>query len=259
MKKTSIVNFYYFSGTGNTLLVARKISDVLKSCGMTVNLNRMEKAEKIILYENSVLGLAFPVAMQSTYPFVWKFFNDLPDTNGTEVFMVDTLAGKSGGIVGPLKKVLQKKGYTTIGAQEVIMPSNLAPKNIPEEDEKIRKAGLITAETYAKNLFESKTTWKKGSLLQDMVRQIAKVGFIWKMFGKWLEIDKEKCVKCKLCENLCPVSNIISDEDGFPVKSTSCEVCMRCISFCPQDAITFRGKSTKKYRAVDSSEMLRNT
>ena len=259
MKKTGVVNFYYFSGTGNTLLVTRKISDVLEFCGMTVNLHRMEKTEEITLDKNSILGFAFPVAMQSTYPFVWKFFNDLPDTDGTEVFMVDTLAGKSGGIVGPLKKVLKKKGYTTIGAQEVIMPSNLAPKNNPEENENIREEGLKTAETYAKNLFEDKAVWDKGSLFSDMLRQISKIDFVWKMFGKWITIDKEKCVKCGLCEKLCPVSNITPGENGFPVKNTGCEVCMRCISFCPQDAITFRGKSAKKYRAVESSELLKNT
>ena len=258
MKKTDTVNFYYFSGTGNTLLATKKIAEVLQSFGITVNLRRIEKTERIDLDKNSILGLAFPVAVQSTYPFIWEFLNDLPEANGTDVFMVDTLGGKSGGIIGPLQKLLTKKGYRTIGAKEVIMPSNLANKITDQENEKIREKGLKVAETYATDLFEGKTTWGKSSFLQDMVRQISKIDFIWKLFGKWIVIDNEKCVKCGLCAKLCPVSNIISDGNDFPVKNKNCEACMRCISFCPQEAIMFRGKKVKKYRAVKSSELLKD-
>ncbi|MCE5213400.1 MAG: hypothetical protein LLF83_01595 [Methanobacterium sp.] len=50
-----------------------------------------------------IIGLGFPIAELSTYEFVWKFIKSLPLSEGTEIFMVDTLAGFSGGIVGPVR------------------------------------------------------------------------------------------------------------------------------------------------------------
>jgi hypothetical protein len=51
--------------------------------------------------------MGFPVAAQGTYPFVWDFIKSLPQANSTPIFMVDTLAMYSGGIVGPVKKLLK--------------------------------------------------------------------------------------------------------------------------------------------------------
>ncbi len=141
MKQGSVVDFYYFSGTGNTLLVAEEIARVLKSDGYSVSLHRMELFidKRPPLEKNAALGLAFPVAVQSTYPFVWKFVESLPEGDGREVFMVDTLATFSGGIVGPLKKALEKKGYTPIGAIEIKMPSNYRDNLDGAEAEKVVK------------------------------------------------------------------------------------------------------------------------
>lgn len=47
--------------------------------------------------------MGFPVAVLSTYPFVWNFITSLASAFGTEIFMVDTLGGFSGGIVGPVR------------------------------------------------------------------------------------------------------------------------------------------------------------
>ena len=42
---TDMIDFYYFSGTGNTLLVVEKMRDVFKKNGINVNLNRIEESK----------------------------------------------------------------------------------------------------------------------------------------------------------------------------------------------------------------------
>ncbi|MCK4608578.1 MAG: 4Fe-4S ferredoxin, partial [Gammaproteobacteria bacterium] len=121
---SNIIDIYYFSGTGNTLLITKKIATILKQHGKEVNLFNIQKTAPQSVNPTHALGLAFPVAAFSTYPFVWNFINNLPRGQGTEAFMLDTLAGFSGGIVGPLKKALLNKSYLPIGAKEFIMPSN---------------------------------------------------------------------------------------------------------------------------------------
>ena len=56
------------------------------------------------------MGLVIPVADQGTFPLVWDFINHMPETdNHTGVFLVDTMGYYSGGIIGPVGKILKKK------------------------------------------------------------------------------------------------------------------------------------------------------
>ncbi|MEG3225568.1 MAG: 4Fe-4S ferredoxin, partial [Methanobacteriales archaeon Met13] len=93
-----------------------------------------------------VIGLGFPIAGLSTYDFVWKFIKSLPEANGTKIFMVDTLAGFSGGIVGPLREIVKKKGYQPRGAKEIIMPPNIFYIQDEKTNKKKVEKGLIEAE-----------------------------------------------------------------------------------------------------------------
>jgi NADH-quinone oxidoreductase subunit F len=58
-------------------------------------------------------------------------------------------------------------------------------------------------------------------------------------------VDKDKCIKCKLCIKNCPVSAISAD---FVVDNTLCVKCNACIEVCPKDAIrrTEKGKGRKE-------------
>ena len=105
------VDLYYFSGTGNTRLVVERMVEIFRKNGVDVTLKKIEGSRPEDVDLDHTLGIGFPVAILSTYSFVWDFINALPEAQGTEVFMVDTLGGYSRGIVGPLRNILEKKGY----------------------------------------------------------------------------------------------------------------------------------------------------
>jgi len=252
------VDIYYFSGTGNTLLVVKKMKEVFERNGLRVGLFRMEKTNPANVDLSHTVGLGFPVAAQGTFPFVWDFVRSLPQADGTPVFMVDTLAIYSGGVVGPMRKLLEEKGYTPIGAKEIRMPSNLFPKEVvPEKvEDKVRK-GLEKAERYANDLLAGRTRWGRVPILSDMVAIFSQKGKAWKLFRKIyrLQVDTSKCRRCGLCVRLCPVGNITMNE--FPEFRGECQFCMRCISFCPTGAIHLPGKEYEVYRAVKVGELLK--
>lgn len=114
--KLKNLDIYYFSGTGNTFLAVKKMKDVFEANEVETNLYRIEDSNPGDVNLDHTIGLGFPVAVQSTYLFVWDFIDGLPEANSTDIFMVDTMAHYSGGIVGPLRRILDKKGYRTIGA-----------------------------------------------------------------------------------------------------------------------------------------------
>jgi Pyruvate/2-oxoacid:ferredoxin oxidoreductase delta subunit len=260
--KVRNVDFYYFSGTGNTYLVVKQMKETFDKCHVPTNMYKIENSYPTDIDLDHTIGLGFPVAELSTYPFVWKFIKTLPPTKGTEIFMVDTLGGFSGGVVGPVKEIIKKKGYNPIGACEIVMPPNI----FYIQDEKICKKkvnkGLNKAEKYAKALIAGKTKWGRVPLLSDALYYTSILGLKMtetnlnqKLLN--LNVDKEKCSKCGLCLKLCPVDNIAIEEDQFPLHLLHCEYCLRCTSFCPKKAIScplnYKGKT---YQAVKAKKLL---
>ena len=85
--KNKQVQFFYFSGTGNTFLVVNKMREVLEELGAEVELLRLEESSPADVDLAKTIGVGFPVAILSTYPLVWNFIENLPRAQGTEIFI----------------------------------------------------------------------------------------------------------------------------------------------------------------------------
>lgn len=255
--KPKAIDFYYFTGTGNTLLVVRAMSEVFREHGLVVNLRRMELASCGDVAMDHVLGLAFPVAVQSTYPLVWEFMRALPQAQGTEAFMVDTLMMYSGAIVGPLRQVLRDKGYRPIAAREIIMPNNFYPLRIDEGKKAKIAKGLEEARCYAQEIIEGRAHWGHIPVLPDLFHALVGNAMVWKgvaAVGRRFVVDKALCTQCRLCERLCPVDNIALAP--YPEYGGKCQQCMRCVSFCPTEAIRLPWFRHERYRSVAVEHLL---
>jgi NAD-dependent dihydropyrimidine dehydrogenase PreA subunit len=257
------VDFYYFSGTGNTLLVVKKMKETFQENGIDVEIYKIENSDSSVINLDHTIGIAFPVAIFSTYPFVWDFIRSLPPAKCTEIFMVDTLGGFSGGIVGPLREIVKKKGYNPIGAKEIQMPANIFYIEDEETNKKKVEKGLIEARQYALNLINGESEWGRVPILSDAMNLLS-IGAL-KLTGvdlhqKWFifDVDEEKCKKCGICIDLCPVGNIKMAKDEYPKHGLNCEYCLRCVSFCPKQAMpakfNYKGKT---YHAVKAKEFLK--
>ncbi len=136
MKERS-VDFYFFSGTGNTLLAARAVARGLREGGKTVRLRRLEKGFLPFQDDRTALGIAVTVAMFSTYPFAWEFLESLPDGQGRGAFLISTMGGASGGLRPAVKKLLLSKNFTPWGSG-FVKPSSSTTNNPRVEQEKNR-------------------------------------------------------------------------------------------------------------------------
>lgn len=256
------VDFYYFSGTGNTFLVAKKMEATFSRNGVKVNLYRIEDSKPDNVNLEHAIGLGFPIAEFSTYDFVWTFVKSLPEAKGTNVFMVATFGGISGGVAGSMGEILKNKGYTPIGAEEIVMPPNIF--YVQDEktcSDKIEK-GIKKAEEYAMDLMSGKSRWDPASVFSDMAYYVStaclkltEMSINQKLIH--LKTDIEKCTKCGICIKLCPVGNICVKNE-YPEHGFECRYCLRCTSFCPAKAIScpinYKGKT---YRAVKARELLK--
>jgi len=261
------IDICHFSGTGNTLRILMVLVRAFEDRGINVRLHPMEHTDPKTLDVPDTLGLVFPVAFQSTYPFVWKFIRSLPKNPGKDGFMVDTLAGYSGGIVGVLRDTMRRKGYRTVGAVEIIMPDNLFQrKDHPQENRACIESGEQKARAFASALIQKEARWeKKGMWSYGMFTLYLMVIFFllppwqWLLRPLFLHVRNDRCIRCGLCVQLCPIQNILpSGHVKLPQFRYHCQGCMRCIAYCPKNAIYagLRRKAAWHYRGLEAKEMI---
>jgi ferredoxin len=252
------IDLYWFSGTGNTLLVARAMRDEFLAAGVDCTLRRLDDADPTAIDPTRTLGLACTVACQTTYPPVWNFVEALPAVEGTDAFLVDTMAKASGGILGPMRKAFAERGFTPLGAREIVMPSNFLMKDLnAEKNRRTIAAGQDKARDFARELLAGSATWRPPSVMQSILCASGRWRSCWWLVRRMnrLSVDESKCTRCGLCERLCPVHNITRPE-GLPVFGTECIACQRCPCFCPTGAIRI-GKGKAVYPApVSAADIL---
>jgi len=259
------IDLYWFSGTGNSLLIARTLEEFLSDRGFGVNLKALEKSDPSMVNLNKTLGLVFPVAEQGTYPIVWDFIRQLPSPEeqglqNADVFMVDTMAAYSGGVKGPIKKILKAKGFNPLGAKEIRMPSNLMQRRERPEKKKIKiEKGLHKAEIFAEKLISGKALWRDIPVYSDLMSRISKSENSWNLFRRMfpLKVDNSICTRCRLCETNCPTNSwsFNKEENRMIWKKDECIYCLRCFSYCPVHAISYGKKKYFQNRGVSSGEI----
>lgn len=65
---------------------------------------------------------------------------------------------------------------------------------------------------------------------------------------KRFHVEKDRCVKCGICANVCPVGDIKGGHGEYPVwlHHKDCLTCFTCYHHCPHHAIEFGNQTQKK-------------
>jgi len=233
-----LTKIYYFSGTGNTLWSARRLSNIIDDECTLVNIgSEAEKPETLV--EADAVVLVFPSYAFGLPLAVRRFArNAVFKTPYLAAFV--TYGARPGGTLASLKRILKRK--KTIGA--------LYFGGIPAVENYIPIFGSPGEKTLRQRLAmqEEATETAAGCVIErrsnciNTFRPIS--AFIWllfsigtKIFYKWYRVNGD-CKGCGICERMCPVS-AISMRGSRPVFSSKCEHCQGCINWCPKKAINF--------------------
>lgn len=259
MKSGKIV-MAVFTGTGNTLMLVKAFADALSLAGKdvaAVPMDRPELLRKHFVEGDFCLGLAVPLACFSTYPTAWRFIDSLPPGEGREAFFLASMGGMAGGMQGPIRRVLERKGYKPIGARIIKVSGNYG-KGIPSAAafDAIRAKSERSAVEYADDLLSRRAKWSFGNPASRLFAWMAHTRRPWNMFYRLfpLAVDRGKCTGCELCVRHCPERNI-GMEDGKAAIGGKCQSCQRCVSLCPVGAIGVPGKTANRHLGV-SRDML---
>lgn len=239
MKK---VNLYFFSGTGNSAFLAKKFKETFKKKGIECILFKIEDLKyKNVDINCDLVMFCFPVAVGLTYPFILENLKKL-NGMGKKVAVVPNMAVKSLGLKSIMKNILTKSNFDTYFYKELLMPGNyLTIKSEEENKNVILKTEKDVGETIEEILLGR--SWGKALFHYYLVLPLFYLAFF--SFRNKVNLNKEKCVQCGLCETLCPVSNIKVTE--YPEFQGKCEMCLRCSSFCPEKALYMKEPNEKHY------------
>jgi len=256
-------HLYWFSGSGNSLIICNTIKKELEESGNDVLMTSMDKCQPKDVDVNVINGFVVPVYEQGLNPLVWDFLNGLPTSNNSKAFFVDTLMAYSGGVKGPVKKILKKKGYYPLGAIEIVMPNNYYKrKSNTEKDQRKIEKGIIKAKKFTNDLINNKTTFRDIPIYSTLMSLPSKSKFVSKLMNKLVKVslNEELCDKCGICTMICPTGHIVVDEvTKYPkvIESSPCIQCLRCMSFCHTEAIKVGSRKNLTYRGVSIKEMLK--
>ena len=240
---------YYFSATGNSLEIARQIAEGLDDC--TIESMSALQSMKPVGGSGESIGFVFPVYYVGLPLLVKEFVEKLNVLPETYCFAVTNYGRIRGNTLGMLENILEKKGIKLSYADGVKMPGNYIinySSHDPDKVKEIIKNGMDKVDEATTAIANGTLRPVKKNILSRLLTKIAYPG-LYRNIVEWDEkfVATDACNCCRLCYEICPVENI-KIEDCHPVWQHHCEKCLRCIQWCPAEAIQYGEKTIERIR-----------
>lgn len=272
---------FYFSGTGNTRWAAIKLATATHDSLVYIPdmmRNRKqgkENNEPFTLKKDERLGFIFPVHGWRVPKIVREFIKNM-NIRMEEVDEQETTRHSKRTFIYAVCTAGDSIGLTINNLNDTLASnSSLMQMGINQVDSSY---SLIMPESYVGLPFmdvdtQEKENHKKEKAAQELtviceevfnrkegVNRLAKGPIPWfftKIVGgifehvlitdKHFHVTADKCVKCGICANVCPVGDIEGGKGKMPkwLHHDDCLTCFTCYHHCPHHAIEF-GRQTQK-------------
>jgi len=237
---------FYFSGTGNTQLLAEQYAASFRHLDVAVDLIKIEDytrtrtSPEINGYD--AVGLGYPIHAFNAPRIVYEFINLLPPGAGRFAFIFKSPGDPfaNGGSTLPVRRRLMAKQYEVVHESMLVMPANFLQKLSPElsrllYDVACRRIAIFTGEILkgVRRLQQNRPSER----IYTTLSWFEQLGI---RLLRLLYYVRPSCTGCGLCAERCPTANIEMSK-GRPNFGWRCLCCLRCVYLCPVGAIGIRG------------------
>lgn len=239
----------YFTGTGNSKYVAEKIGTIISD--EVINLfDRIKNKDYSAFCSEKPWVVVCPTYGWQIPHILRDYLINVQLNGNKDVYFILTCGDSICNAYGYAKKITKQKGMNIKGTGMVCMPENyIAMFSSPDN----KTAKEIIDKAYGQieelaNIIKTNKDIKTNINLNGYLKS----SLVNKLFYGLIVGDKkfyvtDKCISCRLCENLCPLNNIIL-KNGKPEWKGNCTHCMACINHCPKEAIEYGKQSLNQNR-----------
>ena len=240
---------YYYTGTGNSLWIARQLAERLQGDTDLISLGNGYSMPDVSCER---VGIIFPVHIWGVPRRVAEFVEELTVHPECYIFALAVNAGQVAATLVQLKKRLAARGILLGSGFDLKMPSNYIPWGGAQPEEKQEEL-FAQAEKKLDQIAETVQLRQNEPVEKGPWWQNLFFSFANKMtFAHVPKLDKDfwtekNCNGCGLCTRVCSAGNIRMAA-GKPVWQHRCEQCLACLQWCPQEAIQYAKKTAGKKR-----------
>lgn len=231
---------FYFTGTGNSLHIARQLAEEHTEL---LSIPQMMKRGKYD-FEADEIGIVYPIYGHMP-PYMVRQFIQKAKLKAGYKFAVLTYGARKCDAVEIWDGISRKAGNAFDYINTIVMVDNWLPnfdmneqikmdKHIPENLQKIT-ADINVHRRWYEPVTEEERRMHRGFM--QWTKLDPEVGFLMKSEKCFTVTDA--CIDCGICTYVCPRGNYELTSRGVKM-SGDCEFCFACIQNCPQKAIQFR-------------------
>jgi len=236
---------FYFSGTGNSLFIARQLAFNLGESEV-INL-----ADSRQVPSAPRVGVVFPVYFLGLPLVVVDFLRRNRFDQCSYVFSAVDYGGMAGAALPQFQRILSEQNVRVNASFLLKMPDNYAPVfDAPSEhdaealiDRAVQKiqdiSRFIQAGKSCGAGFVFPPVWVSRLVYARMSKKIPAADRAF-----WAD---DKCNACGVCVKICPVKNVVL-QDGKPAWNHQCQQCFACFHWCPQTAVQYKKKTLNRRR-----------
>lgn len=239
---------FYFTATGNSLFIAKQLSDSPLSIPQ-----ELKKTD--LTYEADEIGFVFP-DYAAAVPVIVREFVEKARFKASYIFSVITFGNASVNVAEWWNDWAKAKGLNNNYINTILMVDNYLPVFDMNEQIKIDKktdenmAGIISDISGHKDFIAPS---EMGWFTKEMLQGMQDMHFSQKS-EQLIKLDADKCIQCTTCTEVCPRGNFSLASGGLQI-SGKCEFCLACVQNCPQHALSLERERNKeaRYRHPDIS------
>lgn len=222
---------FYFTGTGNSLYIAKQIEDDPISIPQVIHKESRE-------FSADSIGVVAPVYGHEMPPMVKDFLKNA--VFHTDYFyIILTYGNRHGGAAELAKQFCEEYGIAVHYINVIVMVDNWLPGFDMNEQKKIDKridenmTGILADVAARRSRIAETAETDLAAHRQFLDRMSQMPADAWQHL---LRVT-DACVGCGICEKVCPSASVqVSDGKALHIPG-NCQTCLACAHACPQKAI----------------------
>lgn len=250
-------SIYYFSGTGNSFYIAKRIAKEIEN---TQIYSIAQLRDCNIEDDSDYIGFIFPVYFQDTPQIVKSVMKKIKTKKDAYIYLIANANGLPSKTFANADKIFKKKKKLLDALFYFDMPGNSIVFFDFSNKQEIRDYRLALSEQHLEHIIPMiKKKFKYRELAYGTSSYLK--SFFDKIMLTFFVKDRtfytnSKCTHCGICIKICPLKNI-SIQNRKVKWNGDCVNCWGCLNRCPNNAIeNFRTEGLPRYKHpdIDSKE-----